>query len=71
MPGRKDQGKNINEERKVHQSTERTKELIQGSHSNSNKHSYCIRLPTVGGYCTKMEKELNNITGTKKEIYYY
>ena len=39
MPGGKDQGKNINEARKVHQSTERSKELIRGSHSNSNKHS--------------------------------
>ena len=30
---------------------------------------YCIRLPTVGGHGTKIEKELNNITGTNKEKY--
>ena len=30
---------------------------------------YCIPLPTVGGHGTKMEKELNNITGTSKEKY--
>ena len=35
--------KNINEARKIHQSMERNKELIQGSHSHSNQHS--IRLP--------------------------
>ena len=39
MPGMMDQGKNISEGRKVHRPTERNKELIQGSYSNSNKGS--------------------------------
>ena len=43
MPGRKDLEKNIDEARKVHRSTERDIELIQGSHSNSNQRS--IRFP--------------------------